>query len=109
MMEVRDAKAKREEMQMAEKDKQDILVMAMFMVTRDDVLTCAEELGMSKEQVTDDVIELVKEKVSQGLGSWREVIEGIVKEAIKCPLGLVCSPSCAWREVGGCILPRGVS
>ena len=108
-MEVKDAKAKREVMQMAEKGKQDILVMAMFIVTRGDVLTCAEELGMSKEQVTDDVIELVKEKVSQGLGSWREVIKGMVKEAIKCPLGLVCSPSCAFREVGGCLLPEGSS
>ena len=93
---------------MVEKNKQDILVMAMFMVTRGDILTCAEELGISKEQVSDDVIELVKEKVSQGLGSWREVIKGMVKEAIRCPLGLACSPSCAWREVGGCILRRDV-
>jgi len=98
---------------MAESGKQDILVMALFMVTRDDVLACANELGIPEEQVTDDVIELVKEKVSQGLGDWREIVKSMVKEAIKkddikCPLGLVCSPCCAFREVGECILPGRV-
>ena len=96
---------------MAESSKRDILVMAMFMVTRNDVLACADELGMSEEQITDDMIELVKGKVSQGLGDWGDVIKDMVKEvikngAVKCPLGLICSPSCAWREVGGCILPE---
>ena len=100
---------------MSESSKEDILLMAVFMVTRDDVLASANELGIPEEQVTDDVIELVKGKVSQGLHDWREAIKGVVKEAIskeavdkeaiKCPLGMVCSPSCAWREVGGCILP----
>ena len=103
---------------MAESGKEDIILMAIFAVTKGDILACANELGISEEQVTDEVIELVKEKVSQGLGDWREVIKGIAKEtikeetikeeAIKCPLGLVCSPSCTWREVGKCISPRGV-
>ncbi len=103
---------------MAENSKKDILVMAMFMVTRDDVLACANELGISEEQVTDDVIELVKERVSEGLGSWRGLIKGMVKETIskggiekeviECPLGLVCSPYCTWREVGECVSLRGV-
>ena len=96
---------------MAENSKQDILVMALFMVTRKDVLVCADELGMSEEQVTDDVIELVKEKVSQDLGDWRDRLRNIVKEtiekkAIKCPLGIVCSPSCAFKQVGECSLSR---
>ena len=98
---------------MAESSKEDIIIMAIFMVTKNDILACANELGMPEEWVSDDLIELVKEKVSQGLLDWREVVKGMVretieKEAIKCPLGLVCSPSCAWREVGECILPRGV-
>jgi len=97
----------------AESGKEDIILMAIFAVTKSDILACANELGIPEEQVTDEVIELVKEKVSQGLGDWRKVIKGIVKEAIKeepikCSLGLVCSPSCAWREVGKCISPRGV-
>jgi len=71
-------------------------------------LTCADELGMSKEQITDDVMEMVKGEVSQGLGDWANAIKDMVKETIKngavnCPLGLVCSPSCTWQEVGGCI------
>lgn len=104
---------------MAENGKQDILVMAIFMVTRDDVLACAGDLGMPEEQVTDDLIEMVRERVSQGLGNWRQAAEGMVKEAIllreamkqgaiECPLGMVCSPSCAWWEVGQCLSPRGV-
>ncbi len=98
---------------MAESSKQDILVMALFMVTRDSVLSCADELGIPEEQVTDDVIELVKEKVSQDLGGWQNGVRDIVKEtiekkAIKCPLGMVCSPSCAFRQVGECSLSRGV-
>ncbi len=98
---------------MAEDGRKDILLMALFMVTRDDVLACASELGIPEEQVTDDVIELVKDKVGQSLGDCREVIRSMVKDAFKkeafqCPLGLVCSPFCAWREVGECILPKGV-
>ena len=92
---------------MPESSKEDILVMAILMVTKDDVLACANELGIPEERLTDDVIELVREKVSQGLRHWREVIRGMVKEAIKCPLGMDCSSSCAWREVGECILPGG--
>jgi hypothetical protein len=86
--------------------------MAILLVTKYDVLACADDLGIPEEQVTDEMIEQVKAKVSQSLGDWREVVKGMVKEAIKredikCPLGLVCSPSCPWREVGGCIFPRG--
>ena len=100
---------------MAESDMEKVLVMAIFMVSRDDVMSCADELGMSQEQITEDVIERVREKVSQGLDGWRAVIKGMVKEtisqeaveneAIGCPLGMVCSPACAWREVGQCLLP----
>ncbi len=98
---------------MTESSKQDILVMALFVVTRDSILSYANELGIPEEQVTDDVIELVKEKVSQDLGDWRDGVRGIVKEAIekktiKCPLGLVCSPSCAFGQVGECASSRGV-
>jgi len=94
---------------MAEDDMKDILLMALFMVTRNDVLACANELGMPEEQVTDDVIAMVKDKVGQSLGDCREVIRGMIKDAFQkevfqCPLGLVCSPSCAWLEDGKCVL-----
>ena len=92
---------------MIENPNDGIILIAIFMVTKEDVLTCANELGMSEEQVTEDVIELVREKVKEGLRDQREVVKSIVKEAIKCPLGLVCSPSCIWREVGKCKFPSG--
>ena len=97
---------------MTESGRQDILLMAILVVTKNDVMAGADELGIPEEQVTDDVIEQVKRKVSQSLSDWREawleVVKNMVKDAIKCPLGLVCSPSCVWREVGQCISPRGV-
>ena len=32
----------------------------IFMLTKDKILACASELGISKEQITGDMIELVK-------------------------------------------------
>ena len=103
---------------MAERRKQDILVMALFVVTKDSVFTCANELGIAEEQITDDVLEVVREKVSQVLGDWREVVKSMVKETIEtgtldkeviqCPLGRVCSPSCVFRQVGECTLSREI-
>ncbi len=68
---------------MAEENEQDILVMAIFMVTKNDVLACADELGLSQEQITDDVVEQVKEEVGQGIGNWREAVRGMVRETIE--------------------------
>ena len=94
---------------MSESSKQDILVMALFVVTKDVVLSCADEMGIPEEQVTDELMELIKQKVSQGLDGWRDgvmdiVQETIEKKTIKCPLGMVCVPSCAFRQAGECSL-----
>lgn len=78
----------------------------IFMLTKDDVLACANELGISKEQVTDDVIELVKRRVSFAVGNWPDVVRSALKEAVGCPLGLVCYPSCFWWKNGKCTFPR---
>lgn len=98
---------------MAEENERDILVMAIFMVTRNDVLVCADELGVSREQITDDVVEQVKEEVSQEIGKWREAVKDMVKETIedeviRCPLGMACSGSCAFKLVGECKLLKEV-
>ena len=105
---------------MMEENKQDVLMMAIFVVTRDDVLTCARELDMTQEEVTEDVIELVGEEISQDLSDWRWVFNGMVKDILNrqlkenskkvdgCPLGLICSPSCAWLKVGHCVLHEEV-
>lgn len=77
----------------------------IFMLTKHDVLVCANELGIPQEQVTDDVIELVKKKISLSFGNWPEVVKSALIEAVKCPLGLVCYPSCYWWKDGRCTFP----
>ena len=89
---------------MTEQKNRDILLMALFVVTRDDVLSSAREIGLSEAEVSGDVIELVKNRVSQGLGDWREKIKELVKDAIRCPLGMACSASCPFRELGQCAI-----
>jgi len=90
--------------QVAEGDKKAIIRMAILAVTRDNVLAGVNKLGIPEEQVTDDVIELVKRKVIQNLGDWREIVREMVKDTIRkgsvrCPLGLVCSRSCTRQGV----------
>lgn len=77
----------------------------IFMLTKHDVLVCTNELGIPQEQVTDDVIELVKKKISLSFGNWPEVVKSALIEAVKCPLGLVCYPSCYWWKDGRCTFP----
>ncbi|MFC1986362.1 hypothetical protein ACFLWC_05160 [Chloroflexota bacterium] len=93
---------------MEESRKEEIILMAVLMVTKDDVLAFANELGIPGERVTEHAFELVKEKVSQGFDRCREAVKDMIKEAIKCPLSLDCSPSCPWREVGECLSSRKV-
>ncbi len=90
---------------MAKNGKEDDLFMVIFKVTRKDVLAWASELGIPLDQVTDEVVQMLKQKIQQDAASWRELFECMLKEAIKCPLDMVCSPSCPWREVGECKLP----
>jgi hypothetical protein len=77
-----------------------------FMLTKDEVLACAKELGIPIEQVTDEVIELVKSRLNQEFRHWPEIIKDVLNQATKCPLGLVCFPSCSWWKEGRCIFPR---
>ena len=78
----------------------------IFVLTKDEVLRCANELGISTEQVTDDVIELVKRTVNLEFRHWPEIVKDILEKVIKCPLGLVCFPSCFWWKDGKCTFPR---
>lgn len=79
-----------------------------FMLTKDEVLACAKELGIPVEQITDEVIELVKNRLHQEFRHWPEIIKDVLTQATKCPLGLVCFPSCSWWKEGKCIFPREI-
>ena len=78
----------------------------IFMLTKDEVLACADELGISREQVTDDLIELVKNQVNLEFSRWLEIVKSLLEEATKCPLGLVCYPSCFWWNGDRCTFSR---
>jgi len=56
----------------------------IFSLTKDEVLACANELGRSKEQVTDDVIEPLKRRVSLEFSNWPAVVKSALKETFKC-------------------------
>ena len=77
----------------------------IFMLTKHDVLVCANELGISQKRVTDDVIELVKRRISLSFSNCPEVVKSALTEAVECPLGLVCYPSCFWWKDGKCTFP----
>ncbi len=68
---------------MEDKGIPNVLVMAIFIVTRNDVLSCADELGVSPEKLTDDVIDRIQEAVSEGMEGWQNAVRYIIKEAIK--------------------------
>jgi hypothetical protein len=73
-----------------------------FMLTKSDILACANALGISQDRITDDVIEMVKSRINLKLDRWQEIVKELLKEATKCPLGLICYPSCFWWRDGNC-------
>jgi len=87
---------------MLEKNQENII----FVLTRDDVLACARELKIPEEQVADETIELVKDRINRELDRWPEIVKEILTQATQCPLGLTCFPSCCWWKEGRCIFPR---
>lgn len=55
----------------------------VFILTREDVISCAEELGIPKEAITDDVLYQVKKGVGFGLEGWSEVVKAAISYALK--------------------------
>ena len=56
--------------------------VAIFILTRADVIQCAKEMGVPEEAMTDDILAQVKKGVEWGLDCW----SGVVKEAINMAL-----------------------
>jgi hypothetical protein len=55
----------------------------IFVLTREDVIECARELGMPGEVITDDVLYQVRKGVDSGLECWSEVVKEAINYALK--------------------------
>ncbi len=55
----------------------------IFILTREDVLRCATEMGIPEDAITDDVIENVKKGISWGFFNWDEVVKSAINYALK--------------------------
>ena len=53
----------------------------VFILTKEDVVSCAEELGIAEEAITDDVLHRVKKGVEFGFEFWPEVVKSALQEA----------------------------
>jgi len=55
----------------------------VVILTREDVLLCAQQMGIPEEAITDDVFNQVKKGVEWGLESWHEVMREAIDFALK--------------------------
>ena len=55
----------------------------IFILTRDDVLLCVQEMGIPVSAITDDVLDRVKKGVEWGLECWSEVMKEAIDIALK--------------------------
>ena len=55
----------------------------VFTLTREDVITCAKEMGIPPEAITDDVFQQVKKGVEWGLECWSQVVKEAINFALK--------------------------
>jgi len=55
----------------------------VFILTREDVLGCAEQMGIPRAVITDDVLEQVKKSIEWGLDCWSQVVMEAINFALK--------------------------
>jgi len=55
----------------------------VFILTREDVMECAREMGIPAEAITDDVLAQVRKGVEWGLECWSEVMKEAINMALK--------------------------
>ena len=55
----------------------------VFVLTREDVIECAREMGIPKEAITEDVLRQVRKGVDFGLECWSEVMKEAINMALK--------------------------
>jgi len=55
----------------------------VFILTKDDVIGCARQMGIPEEAITDDVLHQIKKGVEFGLDCWTDVVKTALEEALK--------------------------
>ena len=55
----------------------------IFVLTSEDVIGCAKEMGIPEESITDDVLDQVKDGIEWGLECWDEVMKEAINMALK--------------------------
>ena len=55
----------------------------IFVLTREDVIGCAREMGIPEEAINDDILAQVKKGVEWGLECWSEVVKTAIDFALK--------------------------
>ena len=55
----------------------------IYLLTKEDVLRCAREMGLPDEVITDDILYKVKKGVEGAWEGWTEVIKAAISYALK--------------------------
>ena len=55
----------------------------IFVLTKEDIVECARQMGIPVEAITDDVLHQVKKGVEFGLECWCEVVKEAINSALK--------------------------
>ena len=55
----------------------------IFILTKEDVIGCAREIGIPEEMINDDILYQVKKGVEWGLECWSEVMKEAINMALK--------------------------
>lgn len=55
----------------------------IFILTREDVVLCAGQMGIPEQAITDDVLCQVKKGVMWGLECWSDVVKEAINMALK--------------------------
>ena len=55
----------------------------IFVLTREDVLECAREMGIPEEAITDDILPQIKKGIEWGLECWTTVVKEAINYALK--------------------------
>ena len=55
----------------------------IFILTKEDVVDCAGQMGIPEQAITDDVLCQVKKGVMWGLECWSDVVKEAINMALK--------------------------